>query len=449
MNPPKWVQGAVFYQIFPDRFRNGDPRNDPPGARPWGELPDRTSFFGGDLWGILEKLDYLEDLGITALYLTPIFEAPTNHKYDTEDYFQVDPAFGGNEALQELVRALHARGMRIVLDGVFNHCGERHPFFQDVLRQGRASPYWDWFTVYGERILRDPEPNYACFAGVPSMPEWNHANPKVREYLLSVVRHWLLEYEIDGWRLDTGDYLSPDFVRELYHAAKGINPEAYIVGEVWGIAASWFKHGALDGVMHYKLWEGLVHFFAQGTWDARRFADYVYSLWRSYPEENGFACYTLLGSHDKPRFLTLCQGDKRRLLLAAAFLFSFPGAPAIYYGDEIGMEGGEDPDCRRCFAWDQNLWDQETLAAFRELVRLRRGEPALRGGELHFVGAHGRTLCLRRTLVGEEVLVALNAGDGEQAFPLPGRFRDLLAGEEVSGEVALPPWSFRILKRRR
>ncbi|MBC7099193.1 glycoside hydrolase family 13 protein, partial [Candidatus Bipolaricaulota bacterium] len=245
MNPPKWVQGAVFYQIFPDRFRNGDPRNDPPGARPWGELPDRTSFFGGDLWGILEKLDYLEDLGITALYLTPIFEAPTNHKYDTEDYFQVDPAFGGNEALQELVRALHARGMRIVLDGVFNHCGERHPFFQDVLRQGRASPYWDWFTVYGERILRDPEPNYACFAGVPSMPEWNHANPKVREYLLSVVRHWLLEYEIDGWRLDTGDYLSPDFVRELYHAAKGINPEAYIVGEVWGIAASWFKHGAL------------------------------------------------------------------------------------------------------------------------------------------------------------------------------------------------------------
>ncbi|HHE47402.1 MAG TPA: alpha-amlyase, partial [Candidatus Acetothermia bacterium] len=148
MRPPEWVRDAVFYQIFPDRFRNGDVSNDPPGTRPWGGLPDRKSTFGGDLNGILEKLDYLEDLGVTALYLTPIFKAPSNHKYDTEDYFQVDPAFGSDETLRELVAALHARGMRIVLDGVFNHCGERHPFFRDVCQQGKASPYWDWFTIW-------------------------------------------------------------------------------------------------------------------------------------------------------------------------------------------------------------------------------------------------------------------------------------------------------------
>jgi glycosidase len=445
MNPPDWVRDAVFYQIFPDRFRNGDPANDPPGSRPWGKLPDRTSFFGGDLLGILEKLDYIQDLGVTALYLTPVFQAPSNHKYDTEDYFQVDPHFGGNEALRKLVEALHARKMRIILDGVFNHCGETHPFFQDVIQGGRSSPYWDWFTIQGDRIVREPEPNYTCWAGAASLPEWNHQNPKVREYLLSVVRHWLSEYGIDGWRLDCVEYLRPDFVREIYLATKQENPDAYVLGEVMGVATSWFKYGALDGVMHYKLWEGLVHFFAEGTWDAERFQGFVRAMWRSYPLENNFSCYTLLGSHDKPRFLTLCRGEVRRLILAAAFLFSFPGAPAIYYGDEIGLEGGEDPDCRRPFPWEGGTWNEEVLETFRRLIHLRRQEACLRRGAIEFV--HPHVFC--RKTEEEEIVVALNAEgiDHRVALPSPGQWVDLLSQERVTASTDLPPMGFRILKQ--
>jgi glycosidase len=455
---PDWVRDAIFYQIFPDRFRNGDPGNDPSQVQSWGKLPDHISFSGGDLPGIVEKLDYLQRLGVTTLYLTPIFEAPSNHKYDTTNYFRVDPAFGGNAALVELVEALHSRGMRIVLDGVFNHCSEEHPFFQDVIRKGTNSPYWDWFTVSGDGVVREPSPNYACWAGVSSMPEWNHDNPKTRDYLLSVVRHWIRKYGIDGWRLDTVEYLPPDFVKDVRHVAKEENPDTYILGEVMGLATSWFKHRALDGVMHYKLWEALVSFFAKEDWDAARFAGYVTSIWRSYPDEKNYTSYTLLGSHDKPRFLTLADGDVRRLILAAAFLFTFPGAPAIYYGDEIGMEGGEDPDCRRTFPWEEGMWNKEVLETFRRLIHLRAQEVCLRRGAIEFVHPHDRLNVadkLRRHLVfcrkteEEEIVVAVNAGETDHrvALPSPGQWVDLLSQERVTASTDLSPMGFRILKR--
>ena len=449
MRPPEWVRDAVFYQIFPDRFRNGDVSNDPPGTRPWGGLPDRKSTFGGDLNGILEKLDYLEDLGVTALYLTPIFKAPSNHKYDTEDYFQVDPAFGGNEALRALISALHRRGMRIVLDGVFNHCGDRHPFFRDVCARGKASPYWDWFTIWGDHVSRDPEPNYACWAGVPTMPEWNHKNPKVREYLLSVVRHWLSEYQIDGWRLDTVDYLPPDFVREVYRLVKEERGDAYVLGEVMGVAASWFKLGALDGVMNYRLRDGVAAFFARGEWSAEEFAHHIYAVRRSYPPEANYAMYNLASSHDVPRLLTLCHGDRRRFLLAYAFLFSYIGAPAIYYGDEVGLTGGEDPDCRRCFPWEEARWDRALLETFRRLAHIRHGSPALRHGSFKLVEARGRLLSFLRLSKGEKAFVALNAGeqDANAALPSPGPWRDLFTGEEIGRRrIPVPALGFRILQ---
>ncbi len=442
VRPPSWVPDAVFYQIFPDRFRNGDPENDPPGTQAWGELPTPQSFFGGDLWGILEKLPYLEDLGVTALYLTPIFRASTNHRYDTEDYSEVDPALGGNEALKLLVSELHRRGMRLILDGVFNHCGVGHPFFREARERGRASPYWDWF------VWEEEEPGYSCWAGCPSLPEWNHDNPKVRDFLLSVVRFWLREYEIDGWRLDTVEYLPLDLVKEIYEATKEVNPEAYVLGEVMGLGTPWFRSRALDGVMHYRLWEGLVNFFAKETWDARRFARYLWGLWRSYPNFANFSSYTLLGSHDKPRFLTLAGGDERRLLLAAAFLFAYPGAPAIYYGDEVGLTGGEDPDCRRCFPWEEARWDHPILSAFRRLVRLRQEEEALRRGKICFLFARDRTLLFSRATAEHEILVALNAGPDSSFVELPaGRFREKEGGEFRTGTLRLPGYSFLFLKR--
>lgn len=440
VRPPGWVQEAVFYQIFPDRFRNGDPRNDPPAVRPWGELPTPQSFFGGDLWGILEKLDHLEDLGVTALYLTPIFRASTNHRYDTEDYFQVDPSLGGDEALKILVQELHRRRMRLILDGVFNHCGFGHPFFQEAKRSP-ASFHWDWFS------WEEEEPGYSCWAGCPALPEWNHDNPKVREYLLSVVRYWLKTQEIDGWRLDAVEYLPPDFVREVYRTVKEVNPEAYVLGEVMGLGAPWFRHRALDGVMHYRLWEALVKFFATEEWDAVRFTNHLWHLWRSYPSWANFSSYTLLGSHDKPRFLTLAGGDMRRILLGSAFLFAYPGAPAIYYGDEVGLEGGEDPDCRRCFPWER-VSDHPLLSHFRRLARWRREEEALRHGTLRFHYARGRTLIFGRPHRAEEVLLALNASGQEAVVDLPpGKFREKGSGELRGGALRLPPYSFVFLKR--
>jgi len=449
MRPPAWVRDAVFYQIFPDRFRNGDSSNDPPGTRPWEERPSHRSFSGGDLVGILDRLPYLSDLGVNALYLTPIFTASTNHKYDGEDYLQVDPTLGGNTVLRELVAALHARGMRIVLDGVFNHCGSGHPFFRDVIKRGRSSPYWDWFMIHGDRVRPDSEPNYRCWAGCANLPEWNHENPKVRNYVLSVVRHWLTEYGVDGWRLDTVEYLPPDFVRDVYRATKETNPEAYVLGEVMGLATPWFRHGALDGTMHYRLWEGLVHFLAEGSWDAPQFARYVQSIWASYPRDANYACYTLLGSHDKPRFLTLCQGDKRKLVLAAAFLFAYPGAPAIYYGDEIGLEGGGDPDCRRTFPWDEAGWDSSLRQTFQSLVRTRRAAPALRQGEVRWAAAQGRGIMLSRDLPGDTVCLALNGGEAAERLPLPapGVWTDLLTNDRAKGSVVVPPTGFQYLRR--
>lgn len=440
--PPAWVRDSIFYQIFPDRFHNGRPENDPPGIRPWGERPTSQSFFGGDLWGILEKLDYLADLGVNALYLTPIFRASTNHRYDTEDYFEVDPVLGGNEALKALVQELHRRGMRLILDGVFNHCGAGHPFFREAKERGRASPYWDWF------VWEEEEPGYSCWAGCASLPEWNHDNPAVRDYLLSVVRFWLKKYEIDGWRLDTVEYLPPDFVREIYTAVKGVNPEAYVLGEVMGLGTPWFRLRALDGVMHYRLWEGLVRFFAEESWDAQRFAHYLWHICRSYPSWANFSSYTLLGSHDKPRFLTLAKNDQRKLLLAAAFLFAYPGAPAIYYGDEVGLLGGEDPDCRRCFPWEEVHPHHPILSMFKRLVSLRKEEETLRCGGLRLYFAFGRALLFGRPYAEREVLLALNAGAEEAVLPLPpGRFREKESGELCAKALRLPGYSFSFLTR--
>lgn len=447
--PPDWVRDAVFYQIFPDRFRNGDPACDPPGAQAWGDPPTHHSFFGGDLIGVRDALPYLRSLGINALYLTPIFTGSTNHKYDGEDYFRVDPAFGGDEAFRSLRSAVHEQGVRVVLDGVFNHCGVGHPFFRDVAERGRCSPYWKWFLIRGERPQAIPEPNYACWAGHAQLPEWNLDHPPVRDYLLAVVRHWLAQ-GIDGWRLDTVEYLPPDFVRDIYRVAKNANPRAYVLGETMGLATSWFRHRALDGVMHYKLREGLVRFLAEETWDAPRFALYARGLWASYPREANYACYTLLGSHDVPRFLTLCGGDARRVALGAAFLFAYPGAPAIYYGDEIGLEGGEDPDCRRTFPWDERVWNHRLQETFRTLARLRGQEPALRQGDVRWHYAERRALAFLRGLPEVEILFALNAGNEESAVPLPpgGRWADPLTGERLSGRLPLAPLGFRYLKRR-
>ena len=412
MEPPDWVSGTVFYGIFPDRFRNGDRANDPENVREWGKKPEPDSFFGGDLAGIEEKLGYLENLGVNGLYLNPIFKSPSNHKYDTTDYYEVDPAFGDESELKSLVSRAHEKGIRVILDGVFNHTGEEFPRFQDVKQKGSDSKYWDWYRADGFPLETDPEPNYDCWAGVPEMPELDRTNPEVREYLLDVTRYWIEQTDIDGWRLDTVHYLEPEFVRAVRSAAKEVKDDAYVVGEVMGPAGSWFKSHSIDGVMNYELYDLIVEFIVQEEISPVKFGKALYSLRRSYPEWANFANYNLLSSHDIPRLMTVCRDDVEKYKLAYFFLFTLPGAPAIYYGDEIGMEGGDDPDCRRTYPWNEEMYHEKLLHYFKKLIKTRREFPVLTKGEFRGVGANEKLFAYTRTDDGGGVLAVINSGSG-------------------------------------
>ncbi|WP_310828697.1 glycoside hydrolase family 13 protein [Paenibacillus pedocola] len=344
---PEWAKSAVFYQIMPDRFANGDPGNDPENTSPWGDTPTEESFFGGDLQGIIDHLDYLEDLGITAIYLTPIFEAPTNHKYDTMDYKQVDPHFGDLELLKKLVEKSHSKGIRIVFDAVFNHMSANSPQFRHVIEHGEQSEYVNWFHINEFPVkVREGNPNYDTFGFFEQMPKLNTANPDTREYLLDIAEYWLKEVGIDGWRLDVASEIDHVFWREFRGRVKAINPDAFIIGEVWNDSLRWLQGDQFDSVMNYPLSDRLLEYLKSDDMDAETFASHISSLLMRYPQQANEVLFNLMASHDTPRVLTQLKGDKRKLKLAIAYLLTFTGTPCIYYGDEIGLEGDGDPDCR-------------------------------------------------------------------------------------------------------
>ena len=410
-----WCESAVFYQIFVDRFCMGDREKDRGYInKAWGEIPDPKSFFGGDLKGIREKLGYLEKLGVTGLYLTPVFTSPSNHKYDTVDYFRVDRQFGTDEDLKALVREAHGRGIRVILDAVFNHCSMECAQFQDVLEKGRASRYYDWFIIRGD--IPDPEHcNYECFAACSYMPKWNTSNEEVQNFLIGVALHWMRETGIDGWRLDVADEVSHDFWRKFRKAVKGEDPEAVLIGESWHDAAPWLKGDEFDGIMNYSFTKACIDFFAKGTRTAESFAGRLNELLMRNTDQVNAMMLNLLDSHDTERFLTLAKGDEDSLILALAVLFFFPGMPCICYGTEIGMEGEYEPDSRRTFDWDKAHWNKKINAAVRFLIKLK----GRIGGEARLY-AEGKLFLLERgklTLaVNAEREPAVLLRDGKEHF---------------------------------
>ena len=451
---PEWVADAVFYQIFPERFAKGDPARDPDDVEEWGGTPTRDNFFGGDLRGIVEKLDYLEELGVTALYLTPIFESPSNHKYNTTDYMRIDPHFGDEETLRELVECAHDRDVRVMLDAVFNHCGRSFEPFQDVVENGADSPYADWFHVREFPVEFEPRPNYDAFAFEAYMPKLNTANPEVKEYLLDVATYWLEEFDVDGWRLDVANEVDHQFWREFRREVKAIKPDAYILGEIWHDSRPWLQGDQFDAVMNYPFTDAVHAFLTEESIDAADFANRIGGQLVAYPEQVTQVVFNLLGSHDTPRLLTRLDGDQAAFRLALTLLLTYRGTPCLYYGDEIGMEGGEDPDCRRPMIWDPDEQDRGLRDFVRELIRLRTDERALRRGRLHFDRdqCDGDRLVFRRVPEkGNEVIVALNRGTESAAIELPGGendARELLLGvgdgefrASAGGTVALPPKS--------
>lgn len=472
---PDWLVDGIVYQVFPDRFANGNPANDPPGVRPWSDQrPTARSFYGGDLEGIIAKLPHLEELGVTVLYLTPIFASPSNHKYDTTDYYRIDPHFGDEETLRELVRQCHARGIRVVLDAVFNHCGFEFFAFRDVRERGQESPYTRWFHVEEFPVKEQSQPNYETFAtGIAAMPKLRTGNPEVRDYLLNVARYWIEQCDIDGWRLDVANEVDHAFWRELRRAVHGVKPDAAIVGEVWHDALPWLLGDQFDGVTNYPLREACLDFFARGRTRADGFAQALVRNLFAYPRQALLGCWNLLGSHDTERFMTACGGDGRKAALAAVFLFTWVGVPLIYYGDEIGMKGGADPDCRRPMTWERDPsagWNEDLFQLYKRLTRLRRAIVALRRGDARILHAdpvantlaYWRGFKSRHTpgsgpghgggtagLAEHGVVVVINNSSRARAVPLPGpvleaamRLTVLVDGESGTAtgrEATCPP----------
>jgi len=447
---PAWVKDAVFYQIFPERFARSERLTKPANLESWESAPTRRGFKGGDLVGILEHLDYLEDLGITALYFNPIFQSAANHRYHTHDYYTVDPILGGNEAFAQFMEAAHSRGMRVVLDGVFNHASRGFLQFNHIMENGEQSPYLDWFSVKKFPLHAFDEkhkPNYECWWDNRELPKLNTDHDQVRDFIFDVAEYWLHQ-GIDGWRLDVPlEIKTPGFWEEFRRRVKAVNPEAYILAEIWDEAKAWLQGDHFDATMNYAFNRACYGFFGQDVLDtserpggfklkrldARHFAREIDRMLNLYAWPVTLAQYNLLSSHDEPRFLTMVGGDKRRLRLATLCQMTFPGTPSIYYGDEIGMEGGPDPDCRRAFPWDEHRWDHDLRADFKRYIALRQAHPALRGGDFVTLHAKDLTYAYARVSAEETVVVAFNVDEAPVELAL--RLENLAPPDAVFTEV--------------
>lgn len=480
---PNWVHDAVFYQIFPDRFASSS-RVDKTGLHlePWDTPPTVFGFKGGDLRGVTEHLDYLQDLGVNALYFTPVFCSASNHRYHTYDYLHVDPLLGGDDALQELLGAAHARQMRVVLDGVFNHASRGFWQFHHTLENGDGSPYKDWFHFDPERLSRNrhwgayPSPaeqhaierdgsykaiGYQGWWNLPALPKFNTANPKVREFLWGVAEHWTRQ-GIDGWRLDVPGEIDDDsFWQEFRLRVRAINPDAYIVGEIWHDARRWLCGDQFDGTMNYMVTAACLSFFPAERLDleltlrtggfrghvqhidAPAFGGRLKQQLQQYGAEVSAGMLNLLDSHDTSRFLSACRGDVPSLRLALTFLLTYVGAPCIFYGDEIGVTGGQDPECRPSFPWEPGRWNRPLLNYTKELIALRNKHAALRRGNFEPVYAAGQAYAFSRAYEGEKLLIALNAGNDATQMEIGSKW-NLDGAQVLLGDIH--PESFHHLE---
>ncbi|MDR3633946.1 MAG: glycoside hydrolase family 13 protein [Isosphaeraceae bacterium] len=453
---PDWVRDAVFYQIFPDRFARSLTVPKPNNLDEWGSTPTYHGYQGGDLIGVVERLDYLTEVGVNAIYFTPVFQSASNHRYHTHDYEKVDPMLGGNDALRRLLDEAHGRGMKVVLDGVFNHASRGFFQFHDILENGANAAYLDWFSVSGFPLNAydsDKEPAYKAWWGLPALPKFNTDTPAVREFLWGIGRKWI-DFGIDGWRLDVPNEIEDDdFWREFRRRVRAGNPNAYIVGEVWTDSQRWLNGGDMwDAVMNYQFTRACVAFFTGGDFDhdelrrnslypppvsdAETFQREIERLHQIYHPNVTAVQLNLLGSHDMARFITIARGDTSALRLATLFQMTYPGAPSIYYGDEIGLAGGHDPFNRAAFPWHKpESWDTALLHVFQRYIALRHARPALRRGSFRFLLAHDGVVAYARQLEGETVIIAINASKESRSVDVP------LAGVLADGTILEEVWA--------
>ncbi|MEI1423065.1 glycoside hydrolase family 13 protein [Bacillus cabrialesii] len=416
---PEWVKSTVWYQIFPERFANGREDLSPENALPWGSKdPGVNDFFGGDLQGIIDKLNYLEELGVNGIYVTPIFSAPSNHKYDTLDYYSIDPHFGDPELFRTLVSQLHQRGMRIMLDAVFNHIGSASPQWQDVVKNGAQSRYKDWFHIHSFPVKED---NYDRFAFTPDMPKLNTANPEVQQYLLDIALYWIREFDIDGWRLDVANEVDHVFWKTFRQAVSAEKPDVYILGEIWHSAEPWLRGDEFHAVMNYPFTEPMMEYFADRAIPASRMAHRINAHLMNGMKQANEVMFNLLDSHDTKRLLTRCRNDEKKARALLAFMFAQTGSPCIYYGTEIGLDGENDPLCRKCMVWEKEKQNQDMLRFMKRLIALRKQEHTLlTEGNLEWILLDDQNdlISFSRTLNEKTLIYFFNQGDGTRHVSL-------------------------------
>ncbi|WP_208559524.1 glycoside hydrolase family 13 protein [Marinilactibacillus kalidii] len=446
---PRWVNETVWYQIMPDRFY--DPRN-PSWGR--GKQFGQYDFHGGTLEGIKEKLPYLKQLGISGIYLTPIFKSPTAHKYDTENYMEIDPRFGTKEDFKALVDAAHALNISVLLDGVFNHIGDHSVFFQDVLKYGEQSLYKDWFYIEkfplenkeGTRIVD----HYRHFT--PNMPKLNTFNQDVQAYLIKVALYWIEEYEIDGWRLDVVNEIDHHFLRILRARLKAVRPDCYIVGEIWHHADAWLQGDQLDGVMNYPLGKPILEWIAANRLSTLEFQEQFVQALLQYSENVNRGMLTLLDSHDAPRLYEYAGYDRERTTLCLIMLYLLPGSICLYYGTEIGMDGGEDPSNRKPMQWTDEV-NADFKPLIKRLASLRRSNLALfAGNQFEFLKVQEDLLVLKKKTKTQALYLLINRSQEQQRIEIMElknrKGRDLLEQQSILTEnvIVLASLSYKLYK---
>lgn len=422
VNPPKWAQDAVIYNIFPDSFATGKEKVSGQASQKQWEGQTVCGKLGGTIRGITENVSYIKKLGLNAIYINPVFAAGEYHKYDLIDYFHIDPCFGTNEDFKELVETFHANGIKVIIDGVFNHCGWKFFAFEDVVQKGQQSAYKDWFYGLQFPVIRpdngEDYPNYECFGYERLMPKLNTANLQVQEYFCKVGRYWVEEFHTDGWRLDVASEVNDGFWRKFHEEVKAVNPEAILIGEVWESANHWLDGTIFDSAMNYDFRKHCKRFFAEGSVDAAEFDGRVTDMRMRYRKQTVYAQLNILDSHDVSRFLSVCGEDRKKYKLAIVFQMCFPGIPSVFYGDELGVTGIREEEYRQPMPWGRQ---DELYAFFEQAIRMRKQQKALAQGDYHTLNAvaGSRFYGFERTYEKQRVMIFLNMEEAKMTCSIP------------------------------
>ena len=433
---PDWAANKVVYQIFPSRFAASQPVD----KKLWYKAPiTPMDDLHGDFRGIIDHLDHIQDLGIDVIYMTPSFKSNSCHKYDTIDYYEIDPSFGTKEELKELVQKAHDRGMKVVMDAVFNHTGKEFFAFKDILEKGEKSKYLDWYYI-DELPLKGKWgeiPNFLCFGYYGGMPKLNLKNPEVEKYITDVACYWIRECDIDGWRLDVGDEISHFFWKRFRRAIKAVKKDMLIIGEIWHYAGDFLEGDEWDTVMNYPFYPNLIDLLADEQISVSQFAQNLGYLKGRLHKKCYPLMWNLIDSHDTARFLHLCKDNKKKQHLAAAFQLLLPGMPMIYYGDEYAMPGANDPDCRRGMYWDEEYQDKEMFEWYKRLLQVRKAHTCIVEGELAeaITRDEDETIVLIRKNGEETIALIFNCSNHTKEFKEYAQKQELLTEKVFDGKV--------------